>query len=302
MQFGGIEIENVLRKSANSVPTQDAVQTVGSDVVYALFLEPSMAGYSDWSKTECVIDKAVRLFQPSPALAHVELLVPPVPSEEGLRTQFATYLGRVSGWQTDKSDGYQYYLAQNAGRWRAVPIFQLNASDKLRRECDMELGVGYSLARYISAVPPGRWVANWVPDRRRSPAHCATLTARVLKNAQVYAPSHTSAWYGPSTLYRELTHQATWQGERMGAGQWTGMATHTAAHVEQLLRGVMDTATVQSVGDARCMDAVHSLTMRACNALLRSDGVAQRTTQIQLATALLRWVLLRAPDAEAAKS
>ena len=300
MQFRGIEIQEILLKRAGAACEQADEKVAGSDVVYALFLEPSAEAHPEWSGVECIIDRAVRLFQPSPALAHVELLVPPVPTEEGLRTQFATYLGRSSGWQTDKADGYSYYLAQNGNRWRAVPIFQLNASDKLRAECDMELGVGYSLARYASSVPPGRWLANWLPDRRRSPAHCATLTARVLKNAHVYAPKHSSAWYGPSTLYHELTHQAAWQGERMGASQWTGMPAHTAEHVEQLLRGVMDTATVQSVGDARCTDAVHALTMRACNALLCSDAVAQRTTQQQLATALLRWVLLRAPDGSAA--
>lgn len=301
MQFRGVEIENLLRSSASSARAQDAGVAGGSDVVYAMFLEPGAGDSAQWSTLECAIDKAVRIFQPSPALAHCELLLPPAPVEEGLRTQFATYLGRSSGWQTDRADGYNYYLLQNSGRWRAVPVFQLNASEKLRRECDMEIGVGYSLARYLSAVPPGRWVANWMPDQRRSPAHCATLTARVLRNAQIYAPKHTSAWYGPSTLYHELTHQAAWQGERMGAGQWAGMPAHTAEHAEQMLRGVMDAATVQSVGDARCTDAVHALTMRACNALLRSDAVAQRTTQVQLATALLRWVLLRAPEAESAQ-
>lgn len=301
MQFRGVEIENLLHSSARSARAEDAAGAGGSDVVYAMFLEPGVGDSAQWSTLECVIDKAVRTFQPSPALAHCELLLPPAPVEEGLRTQFATYLGRSSGWQTDRADGYNYYLLQNSGRWRAVPVFQLNASDKLRRECDMEIGVGYSLARYFSAVPPGRWVANWMPDQRRSPAHCATLTARVLRNAQIYAPKHTSAWYGPSTLYQELTHQAAWQGERMGAGQWAGMPAHTAEHTEQLLRGVMDAATVQSVGDARCTDAVHALTMRACNALLRSDAVAQRTTQVQLATALLRWVLLRAPEGGAAQ-
>lgn len=295
MQFREVEIENLLRSSARAPETN---VHGGSDVVYAMFLEPGAGAGAgaQWSTLECAIDKAVRIFQPSPALAHCELLLPPAPVEEGLRTQFATYLGRSSGWQTDRADGYNYYLLQNSGRWRAVPVFQLNASDKLRHECDMEIGVGYSLARYLSAVPPGRWVANWVPDQRRSPAHCATLTARVLRNSHIYTPKHASAWYGPSTLYNELRQQATVQGERMGAGQWAGMPAHTVEHTEQLLRGVMDATTVQSVGDAHCTDAVHALTMRACNALLRSDAVAQRTTQLQLATALLRWVLLRAPE------
>ena len=134
------------------------------DVVYALFLEPAGEADPRLSTIECVIDKAVRNFQPSPAMAHCELLIPPIPVDEGLRTQFATYFGRKSAWQTDKIDGYRYYLVDNAGRWRAVPIFQQNAGALLRNEADMELGVDYSLGRYLSAVPPGRWLANLVSD------------------------------------------------------------------------------------------------------------------------------------------
>ncbi len=263
------------------------------DVVYALFLEPRAEADPRWSTVECAIDTAVRAFQPHPALAHCELLIPPLPSDEGLRTQFATYFGSQSAWQTDKTDGYDYYLRENAGRWRAVPVFERRAAERLRWECDVELGVHYSLARYLSAVPPGRWVADWVPDARRSPAHCATLTARVLKNSGVYKPMHTSAWYGPTTLYHELTQQAASKGAYMGADNWSGMPLQTAQHVDALLRGVMEPATVRDQGDSGCLSAVHALTMRACNALLKSDAVAQRTTQQQLATALLRWTILR---------
>ena len=226
-------------------------------------------------------------------MAHCELLMPPVPADESLRTNFATYFGRQSAWQTDKMDGYNYYLVENAGRWRAVPIFNANAGAKLRNEADMELGVEYSLSRYLSAVPPGRWLAKFVSDTRRSPAHCATLTARVLRNSAVYTPVHTSAWYGPSTLYHEIAHAATWKSERMGAASWEGMPLTTAKHVESLLRGVMTPATVHEVGDSGCLEAVRALTMRACNALVQSDDVSQRLTQQQLATALLRWVVLR---------
>tara|TARA_S200000501_G_scaffold284816_1_gene269105 strand:- start:399 stop:1343 length:945 start_codon:yes stop_codon:yes gene_type:complete len=292
MKFRADEIHNLLKAHAGKDPEVDDGPPT-CDVVYALFLEPAADTDPRLSTLECVIDKAVRFFQPHPAMAHCELLVPPVPVDEGLRTQFATYLGRKSAWQTDKADGYNYYLVENAGRWRAVPIFQANAGAKLRNEADMELGVDYSLSRYLSAVPPGRWVANWLPDKRRTPAHCATLTARVLHNADVYKMRHKSSWYGPSTLYHELSHVATWKAERIGAASWEGMPWQTAQHVESLLRGVMSPETVHSVGDTGCLEAVRALTMRTCNALVQSDSVTQRLTQQQLATALLRWVVLR---------
>lgn len=263
------------------------------DVVYALFLEPTSEPDPRLTTIECVIDTAVRNFQPSPALAHCELLIPPIPAEEGLRAQFATYFGQKSAWQIDKEDGHNYYLVENAGRWRAVPIFQLNAGSLLRNEVDAELGVEYSLKRYLSAVPPGRWLANFIPDKRRSPAHCATLTARVLKNAAVYKPKHSSSWYGPSTLYKELSQAATLKAERMGASNWEGMPLQTAQNVDSLLRGVMCAETVQNLGDRGCLDAIHALTMRVNSSLLTSDEVSQRLTQQQLATALLRWIVLR---------
>ena len=79
----------------------------------------------------------------------------------------------------------------------------------------------------------------------------------------------------------------------MGACDYQGMSMQAAASVEKLLRGVMTPDTVSEVGDALCMEAVRALTMRACTALSQSDETAQRITQQQLATALLRWVILR---------
>ena len=79
----------------------------------------------------------------------------------------------------------------------------------------------------------------------------------------------------------------------MGASAYTGMPSETANHVEQLLRGVMSPETVNEVGDLGCMEAVRALTMRVCNTLGHGDPMSQRLTQQQLATALLRWVILR---------
>lgn len=294
MALKAAEIHDLLqRRAAESVFDADESGPASCDVVYVLFLEPRAEADPRWSAVECIIDKAVRTFQPSPALAHCEILIPPVPFDEGLRTNFSTYIGCKSGWQTDKIDGLNYYLVENGARWRAVPVFGANAATLLRNECDMELGVSYSLARYLTAVAPLRWIAGLVGDKRRSPAHCATLSTRVLRNSGVYAPLHAPAWYGPSTLYRELCEQAARQGERMGASSWAGMSLETTVSVEALLRGVQEPATVRRVGDESCMDAVRALTMRVCHALVSNDATAQRLTQQQLATSLLRWSILR---------
>lgn len=289
-----VQIENFLRTRANDPPLQDMGRPDAScDVVFALFLEPAAVPDPRLSTFERVIDTAIRTCQPAPALQHCELLVPAMPVDEGLRTQFATYIGRTSGWQTDKADSESYYLAENAGRWRAVPVFHNDAARMLREECDSELGVGYSLFRYATAVPPFRWLSRLVADSRRSPAHCATLAARVLGNSSVYKPVHPSAWYGPTTLFHELQLQASRHGSRIGAAEWAGMDGDTAASVEQLVRGIMAPETINEIGDVKCFTAVQALTMRACNALLKGDAASQRMTQQQLATALLRWTILR---------
>ena len=133
-------------------------------------------------------------------MMHVELLLPPSQSEEHL-LHFATYIGAKSGWQLGHAENVGYYLrGENAGRWRAVPVFASDAVVRIRQECELERGVPYSLARYVSSIYPFRALASALSEERRAPAHCATLTARVLKNALGYgAPVPQSAnWYGPA--------------------------------------------------------------------------------------------------------
>jgi hypothetical protein len=72
----------------------------------------------------------------------------------------------------------------------------------------------------------------------------------------------------------------------------------TAKHVEQLLRSPETPETVAAVGDAGCADAVRSLTMRVCSELQGGDSVSNAVAQRQLAMALLRWTVLRAPQAD----
>jgi hypothetical protein len=290
--FKGVALQRIL-ESAGPSTSDDSGEC---DVVYALFLEPkerkgSREGmFSSW---ENALETAIELLQPSPGLLHCELLVPPIPKHEGARTSFATYIGRRSGWQTDKLDGFNYYLIENIGRWRAVPVFKNKAASRLRGECDNEIGVEYSIGRYLTALAPFRWTARLLSDTRRSPAHCATLTARLLCNSEVQTLARPSSSYGPSTLYRELVASARSKASSIGAAQWKGVPMEVEGDLEQLLRGVMSQETVAGIGDAGCNGVVRALTMRACNALLDGDAAMQRLTQQQLATALLRWAVLR---------
>ncbi len=266
----------------------------GADVVYALFVEPREDVPQSWSQTDRCVDWAVRTFQPNPTMTHVEQLVPPVPADEADRTQFATYNGRIAGWQSDRVDGFHFYLNYKANLWRAVPVFAPNAATAVRAECDLEQGVPYSMSTYLTGVGPFRWLARFLPDKRRTPAHCATLTVRVLKNAlgKKHAPTRPSPSYGPAILYQELCAHAAHHTQSTGI-VFRGMGDETTARVERLLRAPMTAETVQGLGDEGCLDAVRALTLRACADLTEGDATSQRLSQKQLATALLRWTLLR---------
>lgn len=268
------------------------------DVSYVLFLEPPSTPDPDMTLPESCIDTAIRVFQPVPAMAHCELLIPPLPEHEAVRSQFATYIGKTSAWQTDKVDGYNYYLLSNMGRWRAVPVFGKDIAQRLRRECDQEIGVAYSLARYVTSARPMRFFASMLPDKRRSPAHCATLAARVLRKALPGSLEHSAAWYGPSSLYLETCEKTREKAAQLGVGGGiaAAMAPQTGSAIDSLLRGQMSHEAVSSLGDKSCMDATRALTLRVCNDLVEGDSMAQRISQKQLASALLRWVLLRSSD------
>jgi hypothetical protein len=71
------------------------------------------------------------------------------------------------------------------------------------------------------------------------------------------------------------------------------MPEGVSANVETLLRAPMGSEAIDGIGDQGCMEAVRALTLKACHALTSSDTAAQRMTQQQLASALLRWILFR---------
>ena len=304
MRFRNTEIAHLLYSSPTTTtdvevdpPPPELSDQPSCDVVFALFMEPLEKSDPRWSWAEWLIDVAIRRGQPSPTMIHCELVIPPVPDDEGTRTQFATYFGKKSGWQSDRLDGYGYYLVEHAHNWRAVPVFAQDAAHRLRTEANSELGVPYSLARYATSAFPFRVFSSMVPTGRRKPAHCATLLSRVLRNAlPEHKPVHSAAWYGPSTLYAELQDKiADYGTNAQDEHGHTSVSEDVEAAIDTLLRKPMTHETVASVGDDGCMAAIRALTMRVTDAVASGDYATQRITQKQLATALLRWCILREP-------
>lgn len=281
-------------------PDEDLPTESQCDVVYALFLEPSVTADPNISWGEYAIDKAIRWGQTTPTLIHCELLIPPIPKEEGDRTQLATYYGRKSGWQSDHVDGFGYYLVEHAHQWRALPIFAHDAANRARAEANKELGVSYSLSRYITSVQPLRYVAKYfVPNGRRKPAHCATLLARVLRNAFPEGDlDEVSAYYGPTSLHAAVQKQAMCVVGTTAEQAAQPLSYYTEDAIQGLLRRPMCHQNVAELGDDNCMDAVRALTVRVSDAIASGDADAQRLTQRELATALLRWTILRNPVLE----
>eukprot|EP00966_Prymnesium_polylepis_P117425 2713991-Prymnesium_polylepis.1 len=78
-----------------------------------------------------------------------------------------------------------------------------------------------------------RGLSCLLSDKPRSPAHCATLTARVLRRAIKDRLKHPSAWYGPATLFAELREDLE---QKQVTPESTMMTPATAYAVDSVLR------------------------------------------------------------------
>lgn len=266
----------------NGVQEADQSLETLDDVVFALFLECRHGPIPGASTAENALASLIRAMQPSPSLAHVELLL--VDGKED--AHFATYLGRTAGFGASfGANQADFYMNQNAGLWRAVPIRAKHAAAKLRAELGWHVDTPYSLARYACSVPPLRAIAGVLSDVVGAPAHCAALTARILKRAlAVDSPlTHSSPWYGPSTLYIELT---TASASAPNVSDAPSVSDDTAVAVDGLLHG--NSETIFKMGKGPISIAMLHLTNKAMHSAHSNDAVAVRIAQKQLATALLR--------------
>lgn len=273
--------------------TAAAADDLTSSLVFVLALEGRSVPDPTWSVWQRALDSLVQMAQPAPSITHVELIVPPQPDGKQ-NMHFSTYVFETAQWWDSHANNRSFYLGSNAPHWRAVPLSCKSAASRVRQECGKHVGTAYSLSRYVCAVPPVRALASLLPDAPLSPAHCGTLTARVLKRALgEVAPVHASGWYGPSSLFLEMS-----DGEKREATSHflTGSAgmqsivekEEEAAALSGLLNGSDD--RVRSLADEACRSAIRSLSTRACSDGL--DEAGRRIVQKQLATALLRYSIV----------
>ena len=290
----------ILAQSGGDLPPAFKSPKPGGNTVYLLALEGSDPD-PKWTFWEKALDTAVQMFQPSPAMTHVELFIPP--DGEADEAHYATYLGKKSGFGSSfggVESSRKFYLEQNGEAWRAIPIMAPGATVKLRDECtrqqNVPYGSAYRLFNYPYAVPPFRSLAWTVDMSPEAPAHCASLTARCIQAAlpELQLP-HTPAWYGPSTLFLELSREARMTSYKHHA---VDMA-HLRALVEdeeavdaedRLLRG--SDARVKELTEQQCLAGIEHLTKRVTAAGSVGDETAARVSQRELARALLRFSLV----------
>ena len=262
------------------ISPRDGAVTSMDDVVFALFLECREDATPGASVAENALSTLIRLMQPMPSMAHVEILIADCKGDP----HFATYIGRKAGWGVSFGENpAEFYMKVNAGLWRAVPIVSKNAAARVRAECGWHVDTPYSLARYVCSVPPLRSLAGLLKDGVGDPAHCAALTARCLKRAVGRSSpiKHSSPWYGPSTLWLQLTHQSHSQ-----ASHDNGASETTLMYTETLLHGKNE--SIKELNKAEKNEALLHLTNKTLHAARGSDAVGVKLAQKQLATALLR--------------
>lgn len=251
------------------------------DLVFLLGIEGGPVK-PEWTLGERVLDSLVKKFQPDPVFVHVELFL--MPSSADQETTFATYLGREAGWGSSEPDTSFYLNSRNS--WRAFPVRSPDLAHLSRIACEAETGAPYSLARYLTSVFPARMFAPLLPSSAGSPAHCATLSARILKTAGVALP-RTAAWYSPSTLWIELSRPSRVDLMRSASSPRTRPLVeteHSQASAETLIRGSDD--AVRCMTDAQCRSAVALLESRVLGA---TESVGRVVAERQLACGLLRW-------------
>jgi len=266
-----------------------------TDVVYLLAVEGD-APAKNWSWAERMLDQLVQFMQPTPVMTHVELMIPP--THDDAHVNFASYLGQTAGWQSVASAaGERFYMVDNADSWRAVPVFAVDAARRVVHEAAAHVGTPYSLPRYAFAVPPLRNLACALPDAAQAPGHCATVAARVLRNAVPEVRlRRASGYYGPSTLFIELNDRARMDDfarrlDEHAAQQTSERAEASKRALDVLLRHSDD--AVRALSDEECAAGVELLTARACRTSASGDVIVARIAQKQLARGLLRWAVLR---------
>jgi hypothetical protein len=268
----------------------------------ALMVMKADATSKDATWGEAFVDRTVQLGQPYPAVTHVELWVGDRPGESSEDNHFSTYLGAKRGalWTSGLSDSKKFY---SSTAWSAVPIVAPAVERRVRSECKLHCGTPYPPAALLWQYPWSTWplrgFAGLLDDRINAPAHCAALSARILRSAvpELQLPQ-ASHWYGPSALYLEMSSP-----ERM---EWGLRALRPVVRsdieeeqdeklAELLTRHSDDEVVGMSTADAR--QALHALSIEVLRAGSRRGGRevdqdAFRSAQERYARGLTRYTWL----------
>ena len=292
-----------LRSEANTSTNtkRQAGEGIHDEWFLLLFLEADKQGIN-FSVGESALDSLVQHMQPSPAITHVEMLIPTT-DESGDEMHFSTYLGASgAAWSTGYGDGLDFYLNPdgNGSSWRAVPVFGRDAVNRIRAECQDHLDTPYpSMARlfnYPFSVPPMRAFASYVDDTRGTAAHCAALTTRILHTCmpELNIPN-AAPWYGPSTLYLEIARQ----GRMVSYAAKSSADATTKSHAEDeeaimaldvLLRG--SNKAVMGLSEQNVRAGTNLACQNCVLAGVDADPALVRSRQKELARATLRdsWI------------
>ena len=250
------------------------------------------------------IDAAVQTFgQPNPAMTHCEpWMLEQKPTDDN---HFGQYLGQKSN---DKLTGALYTSDLPASRafyqqkWAAVPVFAVDSAQKMRTECDQHVGTPYPsiwrLFDYPWSVWPLRSLAWMVKsDQVGQPAHCAALSARILRRAIPKNLWHSSFWYGPASLYLELSRPSEMKRALELQRPAAVVRSHVDVEAETKLLAILIEGSDEDVAAMSAIDSKRAVTVAAINVLIAGaeDTVDQTDfldVQKKYATAMVRhtWV------------
>lgn len=306
------EIGNLLKTNTHASSEEDSQMLVApemeasrddgiglGDIAFVMFLEPPDHVDPNTTIGERVIDNLIQKFSQKPTMVHVEIVMPPFLESNAKKVHFATYLGSHADYQNeyDAISGVDFYLIRNGQRWRCLPVFGKDAISRLRTACDANVGSPYSLMKYPTSSHYFRNY-SWIwSDKAMSSGHCATLTARVLRQAGIKCGiSHRPPWYSPSSLYASIQEDVTM---RLSETEISNLYTYDTEECEQsiesILRGPLSARTMQQLGRDKCIDAIRHLTNRVLTISRPSSSATyaeQHLAERELADAVFKWSLL----------
>jgi hypothetical protein len=216
-------------------------------------------------------------------ILHTEIVIPLMGSENCDETNFGIFALEESGYRGGLRNADEFFN-ETMHRWLAVPVYGDKATTRCHEACNKSVGIEYSYMRYVTAY--FRPLARFVPDNVRSAAHCATLTARVVKASVEGVLLRRPSSYSPTTLYADLLKRLGCMDPKVET-----MSQPEVEAVNCLLHKADN--FVQELGDEQSILAINALSRKVIMCETFGDDDQRESSQKHLATALLRWSISR---------